>query len=91
MDREKAIGLFRLHLSDPFTPFTRYGMDVQIPQAKEAIINLALQLHEHLLPEELEKERVATCIEIINLLGEEAAKSKLKAIEEEQESETQPD
>ncbi len=87
MDREKAIGLFRLHLNDPFAPFTRYGLDIAIPQAKEAIINLALQLHEDMLPEELHKERLLMKAEILKVFQEEINKAKTET----ENNEIQPD
>lgn len=48
IDKEKAIGQFKLQLNDIFTPFHLYGMDVHIAPAILAITELALQLHERL-------------------------------------------
>ena len=46
MDREQAIGHMRLQLNGVFVPFSKYGQDIYIPKAIEAIITLSLQLHE---------------------------------------------
>ena len=51
MDREKAIGLFRLQLNGVFEPFcgkVHYGQNVFVPRAIEEIVKLALLLHERL-------------------------------------------
>jgi hypothetical protein len=88
VEREKAIGKFRLALSQPMATFGKYGLLDDIPEAKEAIIRLALQLHEDLRPEEIECAVYTTLSEFkktfIELLKEEARKSNI-------EEETQPD
>ena len=51
MDREKAIGQFKLQLNGVFAPFTgkvHYGQNVYVPQMIEEIVTLALKLHERL-------------------------------------------
>jgi hypothetical protein len=45
MEREKAIGLFRLRLNGIFAPFHMYGMDTNVPPAQEEILKQALVLH----------------------------------------------
>ena len=49
---EKAIGQMRMQLNNVFAPFKMYGLDIFIPQAKEEVINLAIQLHMRLMGEE---------------------------------------
>ena len=51
MEKEKAVGLFRLTLNKIFSPFHMYGMDTEVPPAQEAIIQAALLLHERLSKE----------------------------------------
>ena len=48
IDRQKAIGQFRLQLNGVFAPFHGYGHDVFIPEAQDAVVELALALHERL-------------------------------------------
>lgn len=51
MDKEKAIGQFKMQLNEVFAPFTgkvHYGQDVYVPQMVKEIVKLALQLHERL-------------------------------------------
>lgn len=45
---QRAKGQFKLQLNGVMSPFTLYGLGVLIPQAKEEITTLALQLHERL-------------------------------------------
>lgn len=52
-DKEKAVGQFRLQLNGVFQPFNGYGMNIFIPEAIEAIIRLALQLHRRLNGEDV--------------------------------------
>ncbi len=60
MDKDKAIGLFRLRLNQVFIPFKEYGMDVYIPSAVEVIIKLALQFNEDLQVSPITKEESET-------------------------------
>ena len=46
MDKDKAIGLFRLRLNGVMSPFDQYGLGVHIPPAINQILKLALQLQE---------------------------------------------
>jgi len=51
VEREKAIGQFRLQLNGVFEPFcgkVHYGQNVFVPQAIEEIIELSLKLHNRL-------------------------------------------
>ena len=48
MDRDKAIGIFKLKLNGIFTPFTQYGLSVFIPDAIDEIVKLSLELHKQL-------------------------------------------
>ena len=48
MDKEKAVGLFRLQLNGVFEPFLMYGLQQSIPEAVSQIVQLALELHERL-------------------------------------------
>ena len=48
MTKEKAIGLFRLRMNGVFQPFNCYGLTVLIPEAIEAVIKHAMQLHKNL-------------------------------------------
>ena len=48
MDKEKAVGLFRLALNEVFSPFLMYGLQQSIPEAVNQIVKLALELHERL-------------------------------------------
>ena len=48
IDKEKAIGQFRLQLNGVMSPFHFYGQDAFVPPAIEEIVKLALKLHERL-------------------------------------------
>jgi len=48
MDKEKAIGLFRLRLNGILSPLRLYGQEPFVDQARERIIAMALILHEEL-------------------------------------------
>ena len=49
MDKEKALGLFRLRLNGALENFNMYGLGIYIPQAIKEIERLALELHDNLL------------------------------------------
>ncbi len=49
----KAIGQFRLTLHGVFEPFSMYGLAIHIPDAEQAIIDLALRLHRRLNGEDI--------------------------------------
>jgi hypothetical protein len=46
--RAHAIGQFRLQLNGVFEPFTFYGQDIYIHQAKIEVEKMALALHDRL-------------------------------------------
>jgi len=48
MDKDKAIGLFRLRIANTMTPFHMHGMDVHIKPVIEEIVKAALVLHKEL-------------------------------------------
>jgi diphthamide biosynthesis methyltransferase len=49
VDKEKALGQFRLRLNEAFLPYNKHGMDVEIPISKRIVEELALDLHTNLL------------------------------------------
>jgi hypothetical protein len=51
--REHAIGQFRLQLNGVFEPFTFYGQDIYIHQAKIEVEKMALALHRRLNGEDV--------------------------------------
>ena len=57
MDREKAIGLFKLRLVEVFTPFRGYGQDIFVPEAQQHILEIALRLHRDLEESEVTVKR----------------------------------
>ena len=58
VDREKAIGLFKLRLVEVFTPFHGYGQDIFVPEAQQHILEIALRLHYDLKGERSEGDIV---------------------------------
>ena len=48
IDRDKALGQFRLQLNGIMGVFNIYGLDIEVPRAIDEIVNLALRLHERL-------------------------------------------
>jgi len=48
MNKDKAWGLFRMHLNGVLSPFAMYGMDIHIPEAKLAIENEVRELLKNL-------------------------------------------
>ena len=71
MEKNKAIGLFRLGLNGVFEAFHGYGYDVFIPEAIEEIVKQALILRERLEEKRMEhhtassdgwKERGIRCL-----------------------------
>ncbi len=50
--RQKAIGQFRLQLNEVFEPFMCYGLQEYVPEAAEAILRMALQVHSRLVGED---------------------------------------
>ena len=51
MDREKAIGLFKLRMVEAFAPFHGYGQDIFVPEAQQRILEMALRLYHDLMEE----------------------------------------
>lgn len=93
MNREKALGLFRLRLNEAFEFYMQYGQDVQIPTSKNIVEGLALQLHNDLLLDESpDYKQLAVCLkEVVEMNKEqyrqEGRDEALKMMEEE----AQPD
>ena len=48
MDRQKAIGLFKLSLNKTLSVFNMYGMGEYIPEVVQKLVEAALVLHERL-------------------------------------------
>ena len=48
MEREKAVGLFRLSLNEILKPLRLYGQDPFVDLAREELVKAALLLHERL-------------------------------------------
>jgi len=56
IDKEKAIGQFKLQLNGVMRPFTgkvNHGLNIFVPQAIEEIVKLALILHRRLNGEDI--------------------------------------
>ena len=47
-NREKALGQFKLQVTNSLSPFNGYGLNIYIPEVVNEIVHLALQLHERL-------------------------------------------
>ena len=51
--RDKAVGQFNLALNDVFSPFMRFGLADDVPEAKKVVLVLALKLHKRLNGEDI--------------------------------------
>lgn len=60
--REKALGQFRLQISNVLALFDMHGLHIHIPEAVEQIVELSLKLHERLngndIPIQLKKKKI---------------------------------
>ncbi len=57
MNKEKAIGLFRLKLHGILEPLKMYGQQVYVLEAEEKLIKAALKLHDDLIKMEIKHEK----------------------------------
>jgi hypothetical protein len=95
VDKEKALGQFRLRLNEAFLPYNKHGMDVEIPISKRIVEELALDLHNNLLINDSpDYKQIALCLKEIIEMDQEKYRQegRMEAIKMmEEEVEIQPD